>query len=421
MFRRSNQSALVALLILSMAVVTSITPGAAGADTPPEVRRVAVLTTLWRRLSHADVIAGRILQSDTFDDRGRRWPLKIVSAYVDQVGSDDLSRKMADRYGFEIAPTLEAALTLNGDQLAVDGVLVICEHGDYPESPTGQIVYPKRKFFEAVYRVFDRSGRVVPVFNDKHIADNWTDARWIVEEAERRKVPMIAGSSVPTWRRVPETAGPRGEEVAEACVLYYGGPEIYGFHAVDLGQALFEQRSGGETGVSKVRVRKGRDVWPALREHPSAPALVAAALSRDPTAKPFAQLEQSVSDPLWFEVHHRNGLVVHYLMLNGATREFVASWRLAGSAPGSVSASVQCVLDDHSGIFRHFGTLTDQISHLVTTGKPPFPVRRTLLSSTILHEMMTAYTRNELDRPTPHLDWGYESNWVWTPPADKTP
>lgn len=383
---------------------------------PEDVKRIAVLTTVWRKRSHADVIAGRILQSDTFDDRGRRWPLKIVSAYVDQVGDDDLGGPMAKKYGFPIATSLESALTLGGDRLAVDGIVVICEHGDYPESESAQIVYPKRRFFEAIYRVFDQSGRVVPVFNDKHIADNWQDAKWIVDEAERRKVPMIAGSSVPTWRRSPETAGPRGEPVAEACVLYYGGAEIYGFHAVDLGQALFEGRAGGESGVHSLRVRKGAEVWTALRQNAAARSLVASAMSRDPSAKPIETVESLVRDPLWFEVHHRDGLVVHYLMLNGAVREFVASWRLAESAAGEVSGSVHCLLDDDSGLFRHFGTLTDQINLLIQTGQPPYPVRRTLLSSAILHEMMVANTRNELDRETPHLNWGYTSKWTWKPP-----
>lgn len=420
MFRRNCFVYVLIVGIIGLFAVISERPVRAAEGTV-EAKRVAVLTTVWRRFSHADVIAGRILQSDTFDDRGRRWPLKIVSAYVDQIGEDDLSRKMAAKYGFEIAPTLEGALTLGGDRLAVDGVIVICEHGDYPESSTGQVMYPKKRFFEAAYRVFDKSQRVVPIFNDKHIADNWEDARWIVEEAERRKVPMIAGSSVPTWRRVPETPGPRGKKVSEACVIYYGGAEIYGFHAVDLGQALFEGRQGGETGVSKVRVRKGAEVWPALREHPSAPSLIEAALTRDPNAKKPAQLPDVVRDPLWFEVHHRDGLIVHYLMLNGATGEFLSSWRLAEKGPKEVSGSVHCILDDHSGLFRHFGTLTDHISTLMTTGKPPFPVRRTLLSSAILHEMMTGYTRNELDRTTPHLDWGYQSEWVWKEPMVPLP
>lgn len=411
-YRRSTLWLAIAAVLLGSLAGSS----AAVAAEPDAVRKIAVLTTVWRKRSHADVIAGRILQSDTFDDRGRRWPLKIVSAYVDQVGQDDLSRPMAEKYGFPLAPSLESALTLGGERLAVDGILVICEHGDYAESDSGQVIYPKRRFFEAIYRVFDRSGRVVPVFNDKHIADNWLDAKWIVDEAERRKVPMIAGSSVPTWRRAPETAGPRGEPVAEACVLYYGGAEIYGFHAVDLGQALFEGRAGGESGVRSVRVRKGADVWTALRENGSARSLVAAALSRDPSAKPFETLETLVRDPLWFEVRHRDGLVVHYLMLNGAVREFVASWRLGETAAGDVSGAVQCLLDDDSGLFRHFGTLTDQVNTLMQTGQPPFPIQRTLLSSAILHEMMVANTRNERDRETPHLNWGYTSPWVWKSP-----
>ena len=57
-------------------------------------------------------------------------------------------------------------------------MLLVAEHGEYPKSKTGQTVYPKRRLFSQVLDGFDRSGRVVPVFIDKHLADNWPDAKW---------------------------------------------------------------------------------------------------------------------------------------------------------------------------------------------------------------------------------------------------
>jgi hypothetical protein len=405
------------LRLVWVGLFLGLVPGISQAEapTPPTIKpvRLAVLTTLWRRFSHADVIAGRILQSDSFDGKGRTWPLEIVSAYVDQVGSDDISGAMSEKYGFKRYSTLEQALTLGGDKLAVDGVLVICEHGEYPLSAAGQVEYPKRRFFEAVYRCFEMSGRVVPVFNDKHIADNWTDAHWIIDTAERLKVPLMAGSSVPTWRRAPATPGPDGAAVAEACVLYYGPPEAYGFHAIDVGQALLERRRGGEAGVSRVNVWKGDAVWSHLQETPSAARLIEAALATDPTSKRFADLPAIVADPLWCEVQHRDGLRVHYLLLNSATREFTAAWRTADAPANSVSQAVWLQLDNDSNNHIHFGTLTDQISALMHTRKSPYPARRTLMSSGILHAMMHAYTGDEPGRDTPELDWAYTTDWVW--------
>jgi hypothetical protein len=57
--------------------------------------------------------------------------------------------------------------------------------------------------------------------------------------------------------------------------------------------------------------------------------------------------------------------------------------------------------------------LTDQISELMHTRKSPFPARRTLMSSGILHAMMQSTTSGEPGRDTPELDWKYTTDWVW--------
>ena len=58
--------------------------------------------------------------------------------YVDQIPAGDLSRGMASQYGVAIKPTIGEALTMGTGRLAVDGVLIIGEHGDYPENNKGQ-------------------------------------------------------------------------------------------------------------------------------------------------------------------------------------------------------------------------------------------------------------------------------------------
>ncbi len=46
--------------------------------------------------------------------------------------------------------SIRAALTLGGEELAVDAVLLIGEHGDYPRSELGQEMLPQRYFFEQI-------------------------------------------------------------------------------------------------------------------------------------------------------------------------------------------------------------------------------------------------------------------------------
>src|SRR5205085_10430793 len=114
------------------------------------------------------------------------------------------------------------ALTVGGRRLVVDGVLCIGEHGHYRTNERGQILYPRRRFFEEVMRTFARTGRSVPVFNDKHLGQTWEDALWMVDRCRARYAPLLAGSSVPvTWRR-PALTLPRHCDLVEAVAVGYG-------------------------------------------------------------------------------------------------------------------------------------------------------------------------------------------------------
>src|SRR6266540_3005535 len=109
-------------------------------------KRVAAIVTTYYQNSHADLLVGRLFQTDTLDGRGRKSELQLAGLYVDQFPANDKSRALAKQYGFPIFPTIEKALTLGGDELAVDGVFIIGEHGNYPASPKGQELYPRKQF-----------------------------------------------------------------------------------------------------------------------------------------------------------------------------------------------------------------------------------------------------------------------------------
>ena len=209
--------------------------------------RVAVITTVWRHNAHADVLASRLVQGNTLDGQGEFPKIKLASAYVDQFPANDMSRRLAKEHGFTIYDTVAGALTLGGDKLAVDGVLLICEHGDYPRSPAGSIQYPKRRLFGEIVKVFESSDRVVPVFSDKHLEDDWTDIAWFYGEAQRLKIPLMAGSSLPVLWRYPEADVERGKPLKEIVATSYGPLDAYGFHALEIVQCLVERRKLGES------------------------------------------------------------------------------------------------------------------------------------------------------------------------------
>src|SRR5919202_28612 len=144
-----------------------------------------------------------------------------------------MSRALAKKHGFTLHDTIAGAVTRGGKSPAVDGVLLIGEHGKYPANAKGQVLYPRRRFFEGVAAVFERAKKSVPVFNDKHLSAEWKDARWMYDKARELFVPFMAGSSLPvTWRRPPLKL-PKGCDLVEAVQVGYGPLEAYGFHALE--------------------------------------------------------------------------------------------------------------------------------------------------------------------------------------------
>src|SRR5438105_1418474 len=135
----------------------------AAGESPARRRRLAVVTTEWRERSHAWHMAERFLHGYPMNGQWHRPPFDVVAAYVDQFPKSDLSRQRAQEFGFKIFPTIAQALRVGGDKLAVDAVLVIGEHGDYPVNKIGQKQYPRYEFFRQVVEVFRKDGRVVPV------------------------------------------------------------------------------------------------------------------------------------------------------------------------------------------------------------------------------------------------------------------
>ena len=276
------------------------------------VPRVAGVTTAYHHNAHADVILGRLLETDTLDGKGQKPPLELVSLYSDQVPAKDISRRLAREHHVPIAEDVAGALTRGTGKLAVDGVFLVAEHGNYPRSDSGQIIYPKRRLFSEILGVFDRSGRVVPIFLDKHLADNWEDAKWIYDEARRRRIPLMAGSSVPGLWRDPPADVRQGAKLEQIVVLSYGSLDAYGFHGMEVVQSLAERRAAGETGIRAVQCLEGEAVWKAGREGLYDRALLDAALGRlkERSLPVGKRTEELVPEPVLFIIDYRDGLLV---------------------------------------------------------------------------------------------------------------
>ncbi len=380
----------------------------------PPARKVAVVTTAYYRNSHADVIASRLLESDTLDGKGRAPSLKMASLYTDQISRKpaDIGQELAKQHEVRISPSIEDALTLDSGTLAVNGVLMICEHGDYPRSATGSIRYPKRRFFEEIVKVFEKSGRVVPVFCDKHLADTTEDAKWIVDTAARLKIPLMAGSSLPGLWREPAIDVPRGEELEEIVAISYHTLDAYGFHALEMVQTLAERRKGGESGITSVQCLAGDDVW---KDGLYDPKLLAAAFRRQNGSPELDEkAKRSVKEPVLFRIEYADGLGASVLTLNFAAREWAVAWRTKAGAESSTRFVTQ-----EARPFMHFTYLLEEIEAMMQTGVPSRPLERTFLTSGALDRLLVSKQKGGIRVETPELLVRYRNprDWRQPPPA----
>jgi sugar lactone lactonase YvrE len=382
--------------------------------------KVAGVTTEYRHNSHSDVILGRMLYSDTLDDKGPRPEMQLASLFTDQVPAIDTSRKWSKQYGFPIHNSVRDTLTLGGDKLAVDGVFLIAEHGDYPESATGQIQFPKRRLFGEIAQTFRATGQTVPVFCDKHLADNWKDAKWLYDTARELEIPLMAGSSLPLVWRDPPVDVKRDAKLQEIVAVSYHRLDSYGFHALEIVQCLAERRAGGETGVQSIQCLTGDAVWEAEKRGVYDRKLLDACLERITDKRWESRklpLEKAVREPVLFAIRYLDGLKANILTLDGAVVEWAAAWRYADG--GKTEATLFHTQELRP--FGHFAFLVMAVERLMQTGRSPWPVERTLLTTGLLDALLISKQQGGKSQNTPWLKLAYQSDWNWTQPPPEPP
>lgn len=377
-------------------------------------KKLAVVTTLWNYRSHAWHMAERFLHGYPREGLWHRPPFDVVAAYVDQVRDDDLSRKRADEFGFKIYPTIAQAVRNGGDNLAVDAVLVIGEHGDYPLNEFGQKQYPRYEFFKQITDVYRQDGRSVPIFNDKHLSWSFARAKEMVDISKELKFPFLAGSSLPVTWRMPSVEMPLGAEIEEAMVIAMGAIDIYDFHALETLQCMTERRRGGETGVVAVQGLRGESVWKAMQAGSWAkggwsPELFTSCLSRSHTLKQGptlshrypteAQIREWVKEPIAYRIEYADGLKATMLLLNGLVGDFTFAAKLKGQ---DAPLSTLFHLPPEPNV-TYSASLMANAEKMFVTGKAPYPVERTLLTSGLVEACMQSLVQEQKRQETPHL------------------
>ncbi len=381
------------------------------------MKRIAIVTTIYRYLSHAQHMGDRFLIGYPHNGEWHMPDMKVVSLYVDQKPEGDQSAERAKEFGFQVFPTIAEALRVGGDKLAVDAVLIIGEHGDYPTNDKGQKLYPRHEFFKQCVEVFEKDGVAVPVFNDKHLSYSFDKAKSMVDASKRLKFPMLAGSSLPVTWRLPDIEIPLGSEIESAVAVGNGGSDIMDYHGMEAMQCMLERRKGGETGVRAVRMVEGDEVWKLIDDGTISKELLVSALSRSdsPQGQTIVdgrtqdlvgkgQLPKLVEKPAAYLIEYRDGLRATLLMLNGAIKDFTFAARVKGKG----IMSTQFFLSPVPNV-TYSACLVSKIEELFATGKAPYPVERTLLVSGTLEACLTSRVDGQKRLETPQLDVRYQA------------
>jgi hypothetical protein len=387
--------------------------------TPNPRPKIAAIFTELRFRSHAYNFLVNLMGKYLFRGEWVDPGVDFVSFYADQFPTGDMARDVSRRFKIPLFASIDQALCLGGQSLAVDGVLLIGEHGEYPTNELGQRMYPRKEFWDQIVATMRRSQRFVPVFNDKHLSYRWDWANSMYDEARELGIPLMAGSSVPLAQQVPPLDVPAGAVVEEAVSIHGGGIESYDFHALEVLQSLIEARRGGETGVSRVELLAGEACQKAQAAGRWSQALVDAAMAaeeqanfqrlpfpgRPPAAASGAQTTLAGLKP-------RHALIVHYKDGTRGTVLAVGStsdrWNSACKLREQPEPMATALYNGPWGNLCLFTALSNAVAHFFKTGKSPYPVERTLLVSGILDVAMHSHNAGGQPIATPQLEFAYQ-------------
>jgi hypothetical protein len=312
---------------------------------------------------------------------------------------------VAKQFKIPVYKTIADALCLGGKELAVDAVLAIGEHGNYPTNKLGQVEYPRKRFFDESVAVMRKANRFVPYFNDKHLSYRWDWAREMYDTAQKLKIPLMAGSSVPLAQRIPALALKPGTALDEAVSIHGGPPESYDFHGLEVLQSLVEFRKGGEAGISSVQFLEGDALWDAAQKGRFSIALVQAAMRAELGDKAPA-LPPKGPKPLTTHgvlLTYRDGFRATVLKIGASS----VRWNVAFRAAGDKTIQACHYYVGPWGNRNLFMALSHAIQHHFVQREAPYAVERTLLTTGVCDALMQSRAQKGERLKTPHLEFGY--------------
>ena len=197
-------------------------------------------------------------------------------------------------------------------------------------------------------------------------------------------------------------------------------------------ESFVENRKGGESGVRRVQFVEGDSLWKAADEGRWSPALALAAMNAELSAdykdvrKMLADARVGGSPPHAILIDAVDGKKFAMLRIGGSAVRWNFACRLAGRSE-PLATSLYVGPWDNRNLFK---ALSHAIQSFFRTGKSPYPVERTLLTTGILAFAMQSRFEGGKPIETPDLALAYqpidfrsmrEMGKSWTIITEKTP
>jgi hypothetical protein len=221
---------------------------------------------------------------------------------------------------------------------------------------------------------------------------------------------------------MPAVDLPLGSEVEEVMCVAIGAVDSYDFHALEVIQCMAERRKGGETGVTALQALRGEAVWKAMAAGRWAaggwaPELFEACLCRSqtlaqgptfshrhPTAE---QMRAWVKEPVAYRFEYADGVKATMLLMNGLVGDFTFAARVKGRAE---PLSTLFYLPPNPNVV-YSAALMAKAEEMFLTGRAPYPVERTLLTTGLVAAGMRSLAEGQKRLETPHLAVRYGPPW----------
>lgn len=377
--------------------------------TPLEQKpRIAAIFSEFRFRSHAFNILENFLGPRMFCGVRRPPLVDVVALYADQFPDNDLAREVSKRFKIPLYPTIEEALYRGESRIAVDGVLAIVEHGEYPTNERGQKLYPRKEFFDRAVSVMRASNHYVPYFNDKHLSYSAAQASAMYATARTHTIPLMAGSSVPLAQRRPNLELPTHPRFVHAVAVHGGGAEVYDIHALELLQSFVEERWGNEAGIESVQFLEGEQLLAAMDAPDWPRELIDAAMAAELGKAPSSYFDPIDKDgasapPHAIALRYRDGLRATVVKVGQNSNR----WNFACRLQGEDAVRATALYNGPWGNRNLFAALSNAIQRFFVTREAPYSVVRTLLAGAALDAAMSSRLLDGAVISSPYLGLRY--------------